>query len=107
MCDRCSDSCSKNGGGRRRRTYTSTWGPKPESCLRPEVAGDASVLDHSGVPPPRAEGVCGDPGNLTRLCTERCSSDGLSCEMQVDVDACTCAGVRLRMHEVATYDMRT
>ena len=57
--------------------------------------------------PPSEHGPCGDPGNLTRLCTERCSLDGLSCEMQVDVDACTCGSVRLVLHEVAKYDMLT
>ena len=60
-----------------------------------------------GFEPPREEGSCSDMGNLTRLCTESCALDGLTCEMKVDIDACTCAGVHLRLHEVAKYDMKT
>ncbi len=68
----------------------------------PETSGGDTVLD-----PPRETGECYDPGNLTRLCTERCQSDGLTCEIQVDIDACTCGGRHLLLHEVTRYDMRT
>ena len=53
------------------------------------------------------EFYCPDKGNLTRLCTEHCQLDGLSCKTEVDIDACTCAGKMLKFHEIAIYDMKT
>ena len=48
---------------------------------------------------------CPDKGNLTRLCTEKCKVDGLTCITEVDIDACTCAGRKMKLHEIAVYDM--
>ena len=56
---------------------------------------------------PEVKGRCKDRGNMTRLCTERCAEDGLTCTMEVEIDACTCGGRRIDVNEIAKFDMET
>lgn len=56
--------------------------------------------------PKIVKGQCSSRGNETRICSEQCSEDGLTCLMKVKLDRCTCSGIEVKVEEVQKYDIK-
>ncbi|XP_059087147.1 uncharacterized protein LOC131883651 [Tigriopus californicus] len=80
----------------------------PPTSSRQFLSGTQDPLEAVEIEPAvEVIGECSNFGDMTQLCVEHCPSNGLTCSMSVNIDACTCSGRLIKVHEVAKYDMTT
>ena len=48
--------------------------------------------------------VCKNLGEEHKHCHEKCSMDGKSCLLSINLDKCTCNGIHLKLQETVKYD---
>lgn len=80
----------------------------PPVSSRQFLSGNQDPLEAVKIEPAtEVVGKCSNYGDMVQMCVEHCPSNGLTCTMSVNIDACTCAGRFIKVHEVAKYDMST
>ena len=49
--------------------------------------------------------ACSSSGNMTQTCVERCSEEGVTCDTEMEVNMCTCAGTTFSARETIQFDI--
>ena len=47
---------------------------------------------------------CENYGTERAQCNEKCSIDGKTCLLSINLDKCTCNGIHIKLQETAKYD---
>ena len=50
--------------------------------------------------------TCENLGEEHKHCQEKCSMDGTTCLLSINLDKCTCNGIHLKLQETVKYDFQ-